>query len=319
MSDRRVDVAREKFKADAIDDLDVIGFGSLGRREVTEESDFDYLVLATGLPHPTSLAQDLLASAAQLALLWANEEGRSEPVKGPGSSGLFGVAVGAFDMVDQIGLQGDTNHSLTRRMLLLSESISLRNPDIHEEVLRATMSRYLEVGHEHPDRPPRFLLNDLVRYWRTITVDFQAKARNEESVSALRYLKLIISRKLLFAGTVMSLLLCGKPGFHQAVEDDLFTQFSMPPLDRLLQGRHHATPAVESAMEVVLEVAETFLLQSSSSEWRNAVKETDRSRPETRAQFDEMKGHADRLQSALELIFLDWELVREDSRRMLVF
>lgn len=297
----------------------MVGFGSLGRREVTDESDFDYLVLATTLPRPTFLAQDLLSKAAALATVWANEEGRSESVKGPGSSGLFGVAVGAFDMVDQIGLQGDTNHSLTRRMLLLSESVSLRNPDVHEDVLRAAISRYLEVGNSHRDRPPRFLVNDLVRYWRTITVDYQAKARSEETVSGLRYLKLIISRKILFAGSVMSLLLCGKEGFHEATEDSLFEQFSMPPVDRLLQGRNAATEQVEDSMAVVLEVAEHFLEQSASSEWRAAVKSADRSQTDTCVELDAMKAEADRLQSALEVIFFEWDLVASDSRHMLVF
>jgi hypothetical protein len=54
-------------------------------------------------------------------------------------------------------------------MLLILESVPVCNETVHSRARRALLEGYLQANvKDH--RPPRFLLNDLVRYWRTIAI-----------------------------------------------------------------------------------------------------------------------------------------------------
>ena len=66
---------------------------------------------------------------------------------------------------------------------------------MHGDARRALIAGYLEANvKDH--RPPRFLLNDLVRYWRTIAVDFESKMRARKGEGwGLRNGTLRLSRK----------------------------------------------------------------------------------------------------------------------------
>jgi hypothetical protein len=56
------------------------------------------------------------------------------------------------------------------------ESVAICGDSVHGDARRALIAGYLEANvKDH--RPSRFLLNDLVRYWRTIAVDFESKMR----------------------------------------------------------------------------------------------------------------------------------------------
>lgn len=320
LSLQRIATAKEKLAPFRTGGIDVVAFGSMARLETTSESDFDYLVLATSLPEEADAPDRLLREADALRKIWAVEEGREKPeVRAPGATGVFGTVIGAFDLVDQIGLQQDTNHSLTRRMLLLEESVSLLDEAVHTEVVRAALHRYMTLAEAGEDKVPRFLLNDVIRYWRTITVDYQAKTRAVEHVSGLRYIKLIIPRKVLYAGTLMSLLMCGKDHGHQANVDDLLGEFSKSPLARLVSPYDHAPSHVQDAMVGVLGVVDTYLELSGQAQWREIVKAASKTDDSPAPEFLEMCEQARTLQHYLETIFFDWDTLHADSRNLLAF
>lgn len=317
---RRIDRGREEMsgKCELGSGVDLIAFGSLARREATQESDFDYLILVDGIPEEPSIPAAVLEAADGLRYMWATEDGQDEGVRPPGATGLFGDVVGAFDLIDRIGLERDTNHSLTRRMLLLEESVSLLDPMMRERTVRAALDRYLVVPKVSPETVPRYLLNDVLRYWRTITVDYQAKVRVHQKVG-LRYLKLLIPRKVQFASMLMSLLLCGKLEGHEATTESLFNQLELPPLKRLLAAHEAAPEPVKRAMVDVVSVVDHYLESSSQHAWREAVAVRPEGPEVGTPEFEEMRERAKSLQRSLEVIFFDWALIGTDARQKLVF
>jgi hypothetical protein len=117
---------------------------------------------------------------------------------------------------------------------LLLESRAVAGADEHARCFAQVLEAYL--GHGVRDyRPPRFLLNDLIRYWRTICVDFEGKRRGaggDDPKYASRNAKLRTSRKVLFAGGLVPVLLCHT---KTAAEMPAFLtrHFGAPPTDRL--------------------------------------------------------------------------------------
>jgi hypothetical protein len=196
----------------------VVLFGSWGREELTEQSDDDWAVLGDADP-------DLLARV-QGVLGGSDRE--------PGQQDLFGLAFSCADLVRNIGLDADTNTNLTRRMLLLLESRAVAGHDEYVRCFGTVLDAYL--GHGVRDyRPPRFLLNDLIRYWRTICVDFEGKRRGaggDDPKYASRNAKLRTSRKVLFAGGLLPVLLSHTKTASE-MPDFLARWFAAPPTDRL--------------------------------------------------------------------------------------
>jgi hypothetical protein len=173
----------------------------------TVASDVDYLVIVDAIPTDLSAPRRLVDKVEALIAEESTAAGASAS-KAPGTSGLFGKATGIFDIIHQVGLLGDTNHTHTARMEIVQESVSLLHQDLHAKILDRTIRRYLALLDAPEDRPPRFLLNDMLRYWRQITIDYQAKAPTGEQKekAVLRYLKLLITRKNLFASSILPLI-----------------------------------------------------------------------------------------------------------------
>jgi hypothetical protein len=159
----------------------------------------------------------------------------------------------SHDLVHFIGGQDDTNANLTRRILLLLESKPVGDRAAYDRAVRAVLERYLTSDHgwinaKSPSRVPRFLQNDMARYWRTVAVDFAYKQWTRDNEGwALRSAKLRMSRKLLYAaGLLYCFSLSDKtwedspsdtdPARVQRAIERLWSQTNRTPLDLLAEG-----------------------------------------------------------------------------------
>jgi len=188
-------------------------FGSWGRHELTEESDDDWALL---VGDPDLNLEDPAVLAALEHVREIFKAGTA-----PGRQGYFGCAFHSDPLRERIGLDEDDTRNLTRRMLLLLESVAVTGADVHRSVQDQALERYLE-RHHNDFRPPRFLVNDILRYWRTICVDFEGKLAQDRREGAakdkfvMRNAKLRTSRKMLYASGLLPALLC-----HHLRADDM--------------------------------------------------------------------------------------------------
>ncbi len=310
-------VLQKKFPIESgnTSDIDVVFLGSYARGEATIGSDRDYLVILHGLAKP-SKPRDFIRETERICdeLL----------IKKPGGGGLFGeIAIGQ-ELYIRIGLETDTNINISRRLLLLTESMSVYSVQAHKGLLKTIIDRYCidhddELSGTNPDRVPRFLLNDLIRYWRTIAVDFGAKRwRAIAEDWRLRHAKLLISRKILFAGALASLFLTPTAVRSGAkVRDHLYQEFTKPSLARLAGIVNHLGPVGQESIRKILCSYNRFIEFLNNPQEREAL-----AKAETREAdklWIEMKGLGTRIQEELEKIFYDDPLFAKITRRYGIF
>jgi predicted nucleotidyltransferase len=216
------------------EDVSVVVFGSLARGELTSRSDTDWTLLvdSQASPEHAAVVHDV-----------ANAIARFEQ-KEPGREGTFGVLASSHELLHNIGGSADTNRNLTQRILLLLESAAMGPAEARSRVVNGVLSRYISEDPGWGTKTvtvPRFLLNDIARYWRTVAVDFAYKRRERNSEGwAIRTVKLRLSRKLTYASGLLACFSCASaPGASGSADrslrvmDHLLKVLEMTPLERM--------------------------------------------------------------------------------------
>jgi predicted nucleotidyltransferase len=239
-------------------EVSVVIFGSLARKEWASHSDLDWSLLLDGPVDPRHNAR-----ANRLAQLVAEHHLRQ-----PGPTALFGKLTISQNLVHEIGGQDDTNRNLTQRVLMLLESQAVDREEAHRRVIEAILHRYL-TNDPHASAPsyiklkvPRFLFNDVVRYWRTMCVDYASKYQNRSTDGwAIRHLKLRLSRKLIFTAGVLLCFSCDvklypdiQRRFRDLFSEENAEQIPVNELVQHLRNRCQLEP-LESLAEACLHFA----------------------------------------------------------------
>jgi hypothetical protein len=253
----------------------IVLMGSWGRRELTSGSDDDFMVLAQG--RRRLLVKPTIRSIKKVL------------DRAPGKQGVFGRAVFSEKLVNQIGLDEDDNSNLTRRMLFILESVPATEAGTYRAVREEVLDRYLDHSVK-PYKPPRFLLNDVVRYWRTMCVDFAGKERKGPEKWGLRNAKLRNSRKVLFAGGLLPVLDCFRLD-EAEMRSFLTAELDRPPVDRI--ARSFMDNGAPDAGARTLGAYDEFVGRLHEPEFRDELKKVTRKTASSSPAFAEMQriGH----------------------------
>jgi predicted nucleotidyltransferase len=292
-------------------DAAIVMYGSLARGEYTSGSDVDWTLLVDGPAKP-----DQRGTVRQV-----REALRAFGIKPPNPGGAFGSMSFSHELVHRIGGDADTNRITTQRVLLLLESVAVDAADqrhhlVHERVIRSVLDSYLEQhGSVTGKKVPRFLLNDVVRYWRTMTVDFAAKVRERGDEGwALRRLKLQTSRKLIFsAGLIMSLNSYVREsvaseddelGDRARILEDLVSTVHETPLDRVARAAL-GDPTMLALVRPVFAAYEQFLAIIDDKAKRDRLDTIGRDEASSDAVFIEAREVGRAFGQAIEDFFFD--------------
>lgn len=294
LTERRLPGVQKSLSGVAFDsDACVAMFGSWGRRELTAGSDDDWAVLVNG-----GEREKVRPAPSQVE---AAVEGKRQP----GAQGVFGTVVFCDHLVDRIGLDRDDNKNLTRRMLLMLESVAVINEQAHLACRMRVLDGYLDYSAKDY-RPPRFFLNDLIRYWRTICVDFVGKEREGEGQKwALRNLKLGTSRKILFAGGLLPILLCHR---YRAADFGQFLSaaLALPSIDRIA-GAFVDFGAFDAGVRAI-GAYDRFLGMLSDQGKRQDLERMSRKAAQGSALFDEGRRLGDEVEQGLLALLFETRL-----------
>lgn len=149
--------------------------GSLGREDVGLKSDLDLFVVSDLNKKDRNKLDDLEVLAS---LININRQLKYPPFS---NDGQFLKIHSIDEMTRKMGDPSDDSENLfTTRMLMLLESVPIYNDAIYSVHLEKVADKYLRDKEGHDSFKPIFIINDILRYWRTLCLNYEV-IRNDKS------------------------------------------------------------------------------------------------------------------------------------------
>ena len=261
-SEKKLDELREEISmlcktdkeiAKYHDKFTIISGGSYARLEASEESDLDYFMVC----QDTEAEKFLKAKSKRIQKCIDKVV-----TKQSARDGAFGTIDKISAMTKNVGGRNDYNDKFTRRILFLIEGTPLYNEEVFNNYRMDIIKKYInEKITDH--QLSMFLLNDIIRYYRTVCVDFEYKTTEICKPWGTRNIKLIYSRKLLYFSSV---LVCAETA-QRAYEDKIEITTNLlckTPIERIKE-------VCGARSEKALRIYDKFLGQLSDIEIRKEL------------------------------------------------
>lgn len=216
-------------------DLCIYVTGSFGRLEASEHSDLDLFFIHKGASDTnqvpwikkTLLDADLIKAVEELDFPEFSNDGEY-------------LSVHYLEDIKETlgGRDDDFENHFTARLLLLLESRPLHNEKVYNDILQEIVDSYFRDFDDHGTSfRPIFLINDILRFWRTLCLNYEHRRNRSgddeagQIKSHLLNLKLKFSRLLTCHSAIALLSMNGG-----AVEPDkLLEIIKLSPLERLVK------------------------------------------------------------------------------------
>lgn len=157
-----------------------------------------------------------------------------------------------------VGLAGCRS---TARLLLLLESKALTNDSLYDGSIRRVLDNYFRDGKGRKDFRPLFLLNDVLRYWRTLCLNYE-RTRTLQKPWWKTNLNLKYSRKLTVYSTVLAIV-----SERIRTTEDFVSFAKKVPLERLAETLDYiGDESLHDLFAPLLDNYESFLAAKSHAE-----------------------------------------------------
>ncbi|MEM7472686.1 MAG: nucleotidyltransferase domain-containing protein [Pseudomonadota bacterium] len=167
------------------------------------------------------------------------------------------------------GPNDDHLNFFTARMLMILESHCVHGDDNFESVLQDILGAYFR---DYPDHPkefiPTFLVNDIIRFWKTLCLNYEHKRNQPEDERArvikqkIKNLKLKFSRMLTCYASICYIVSLENP----IGTTDLLEMSKIPPMERLKKVVDDHPEVIKNFKEIEQEYSWFLSLTNVSEE-----------------------------------------------------
>lgn len=201
-------------------EVSIFVVGSIARHEVGNNSDLDiFLISRDKVPN---LQQIHIFSK----LIEINKRLGFPPFS---NDGQFLTIHNLNDLKNKAGYPEDDSLNLfTTRMLMILESKVIYNEKLYREILSEIIEHYLRDRKGHEEFKPLFLLNDILRFWRTLCLNYEALRHDRNRPWRKKNINLKFSRLLTVFSTVLTII-----NKHNINHNDILDICNKTPLERI--------------------------------------------------------------------------------------
>ncbi|CAN7531392.1 nucleotidyltransferase domain-containing protein [Bosea sp. LjRoot237] len=251
----------------------VYATGSFGRKEAGSSSDLDLFIVGRsrlmedGTDRPSLKRLDEICIKADLI-----NQTRRMGIPDFDGDGKYLQHYSVNQLTKSLGTpEDDVTNTFTARLLLLLESSPLVGVSIYEEVIESVIGAYWGDYPDHSgDFAPAFLVNDILRLWRTFCVNYEARTEREPEEKRIKRkiknYKLKYSRLMTcYSALIFLLYIFGEK--KTVSPDDAKLMCGMTPTQRVEYiAKEMADGIVRETLVELLRRYETFLTATSVPE-----------------------------------------------------